>query len=513
MNVYRFRKIENLLGEFQELEKQSIYFASPEELNDPMEGFRDVFWQGDKIVWGNFFKHYLCCLNQTLCLLKLTANSDKWDPNDIPVLQRWDQHPTPEFANLFNDICRRVFEKEGLDDCIFKIANIKRKARYDEVLFYFQFMHFTALTEIQKALVEHGLAPENEQSFPEPPLGLRKLNESKFFELMQETEDGEFLDFSFTVTNELMSDLFLTYKSHYHSKFQDWDSQAPCLSLPLIYKSNYCSRPQNTSEENRQLVTLDFPKVYLKQLVTNLLYPRWYAACFTKDYKNSSVWGHYGDGHKGVCLIFEAESGGERNGLTLNQITGYWGNRERSGENWGPTLHPFDEINYQDKAGEIDFFRSIGWLPRPTLMDSWYSDQNGNLSECAAHMGPDGDEEEWRESYWDNFSHDIIIKTKDWEYEQESRLILYSLLSNLDDKRQRTLTYDFNSLKGIIFGINTSGSDKLEIIEIIERKCQKNNRTDFKFYQAYYSHKNGDIRKREVRPLSRMFGNINSIEP
>ena len=477
-----------MLGEFQELEKQSIYFAGPEELNDPMEGFRDVFWQGDEIVWTNFFKHYLYCLNQTFCLLKLTADSDKWDPNDIPVLERWDQHQTPEVANLFNDIYIRVFERDELGKCIVKIVNIKRKARYDEVLFYLQNVHFVALTEIQKALVKRGLAPENEQLFVEPPLGLRKLNERKFFELIQETEDGEFLDFSFTVTNELISDWFLIYKNH-RSKFQS----------PL--------------EENRQLVILDFPKVYLKQLIAKLLYPKWYAACFTKDYKSSSVWGHYGDGHKGVCLVFEAESGDERNSLTLNQITGYWGNREHAGENWGPVSHPFYEINYQDKAGEIDFFRSIGWLPRPTLMDSWYSGQNGNLSECAAHMGPDGDEGEWRESYWDNFSRDIIIKTKDWEYEQESRLILYSLLSNLDDKRQRTLTYDFNSLKGIIFGINTSDSDKLRILEIIERKCRDHNRTEFGFYQAYYCHKDGDIRKRKIPLLSKESKTMNQVAP
>ena len=32
---FRFRRIDTLLGKFQKLEKQTIYFASPEELNDP----------------------------------------------------------------------------------------------------------------------------------------------------------------------------------------------------------------------------------------------------------------------------------------------------------------------------------------------------------------------------------------------------------------------------------------------------------------------------------------------
>ena len=471
MNIYRFRKIEHLLGEFQELEKQSIYFAGPEELNDPMEGFRDIFWQGDEIVWTNFFKHYLCCLNQTFCLLKLTANSDKWDPNDIPVLQRWDQHPTPEFANLFNDICRRVFEKEGLDDCIVKIANTNCKIRYEGVLFYLYWIHFTALLEIQEAHINHGLSPENGRLFAGSLPGLRELNESGFFEQIQKTEDETLHDLLFEKINQVRA------------------------GLSLILKSNYRSEYQSTFEENLQLF-IDFPQAYLKQR-DRLLYPKWYTACFMKDYQNSSAWGHYGDGHKGVCLIFEVESKDERNSLTLNQ-----------------TPHSFYEINYQDKAGETDFFRSVGWwLPRSDLIASWYSDQNRNLSECAAHLGSDGDEDSWRKSYWNIFSRDITIKTKDWKYEQESRLILDGTSHDLDDKRRRTLAYNFNSLKGIIFGINTSESDKLEIIEIVQRKCQENNRTEFEFYQAYYCHKNGDIRKREIPLLSKVSKAMNQVTP
>ena len=48
--LYRLRSMARLFGESQELEKQTIYFASAEKLNDPMEGFRDIFWQGDRIA-------------------------------------------------------------------------------------------------------------------------------------------------------------------------------------------------------------------------------------------------------------------------------------------------------------------------------------------------------------------------------------------------------------------------------------------------------------------------------
>ena len=48
--LYRFRSAKSLLGEYQELEQQEIYFAEPNELNDPVEGFKDMFWQGDEII-------------------------------------------------------------------------------------------------------------------------------------------------------------------------------------------------------------------------------------------------------------------------------------------------------------------------------------------------------------------------------------------------------------------------------------------------------------------------------
>lgn len=57
--MYGFRKVENILGKYRELENQEIYFSEIDALNDPMEGFRDFYWSGDLIVWQNFLKHYL----------------------------------------------------------------------------------------------------------------------------------------------------------------------------------------------------------------------------------------------------------------------------------------------------------------------------------------------------------------------------------------------------------------------------------------------------------------------
>ena len=92
--------MEYLLGDkYQELEKQAIYFASPDELNDPMEGFRDVVWRGDKIVWTNLFKDYTYCVYTSHLLLTITRSSAELDLDRIPIPDRRDQQLIPQIHN------------------------------------------------------------------------------------------------------------------------------------------------------------------------------------------------------------------------------------------------------------------------------------------------------------------------------------------------------------------------------------------------------------------------------
>ena len=200
------------------------------------------------------------------------------------------------------------------------------------------------------------------------------------------------------------------------------------------------------------------------------------------------MWGHYGDKHRGACLIFESIKTGESNDLNLYHEAGQ-----------GLQAKWFYEVNYADKPGEVDFFRSIGQLTGDEFKKLWYTDDEGNESECGKHVQPDGATFVWQQSYWDRFYHDITTKTKDWEYEQEYRLILNDVSGEYGDKKSRKLIYGFSSLKGIIFGIRTSDENKLRVIEILVDKCKENDLTDFKFYQAYYSPETGDIRKYEIQ--------------
>jgi len=58
---------------------------------------------------------------------------------------------------------------------------------------------------------------------------------------------------------------------------------------------------------------------------------------------------------------------------------------------------------------------------------------------------------------------------------------------DLSNPVERTLRYRFEDLQGIIFGMNMSAEDRAAIVRIIATKCAEMGRTDFEFYQAYYS--------------------------
>ena len=478
---YRFRSMDRLIrGDSPELESQTIFFASPEQLNDPMEGLRDVFWHGDKIVWANLFKNYVYCLHQTYAGVKVAGNDFKIGRDFIPFWGRWDLLDNAHAEELFNVCWDRVRRRPNLDKLIDIVGKANRRVRLSELLVILNSAHLAIFSEIQGVHIERCLEPEPERPQHEGRLAALSASDRILNELLEriELKPEEFSQVAPSLVVRTLSEVYLNHK------YQRRNSEHEAL------------------EHNRQLLLVDFPEAYLEQL-QRLLWPQWYAACFSRSYHNSSLWGHYADSHKGACLIFDAVESDESNSLALNQVVGWSFNpqdgEQNTKENWDFAPMPFRDISYADNVGEVDFFRSIGRLPVGALLNLWYTDDDGNESECASHITQGGiHEENWRNTHWDGFFRDITAKTNDWEYEQEGRLILYGLLDDELEERQRKLTYEFNSLKGIIFGIRTPRDDKLRVIEIIEEKCRKEGRTGFKFFQAYYSPKDGDVRRAEI---------------
>jgi len=458
-DFYRFRSVEKLIGEkYQELERQVIYFAEPSSLNDPIEGFRDYFWDGDEIIWKNLFKHYLFCLERSYSLLWISGEEHPLSEEDIPVLTDF-TFPTPEYEKLFNEVSESFFSKQIIIKLINDISNRSSVVRRNELFFYIRLVHYLAIDIIHGCYHRNGLVPQDNVTpnidYEKP---IRNVIDSGFIKNIEVEISPENIDTIFSIQK---------------NTFEQMD---------II---NRLTDKTSSKTKNKNLVFLDFPNEYIRQL-EKLVFPNWYTACFMSECRNSSVWGSYGDNHTGVCLIFNGEEKDGEHFLKLKSRVGYG----MDGAIYDNVLHKLYAIDYVKGYGKVDFFRKLGRLPVPVLNKVWYSFE-GKMSLCAQEMNESTSL--WRENYWKEFYRDITVKSKDWEYENEYRIIISDTFSEHKDLADRLLPYDFFSLKGIIFGIKTKLDDKIKIMKVIERKCLESKREDFKFYQAFYDEKRKDI--------------------
>lgn len=460
---YRFRSVESLIGPRQELANQEIFFASPKNLNDPMEGFKDIFWQGDAIVWRNFFRNYLFCLERLCMLLILVGEQEPLNAEMIPTMSNEDQLPTEEAKNLSKEIWHEFSNNETISKFIDRLVRRSKPIRRNELHSHISNVHLLAVETIFRIFEAKGLKPSSATNTPINELESKLAEVIKSIDLLEQAEAK--------YPNIAAEQLYETLR---HTTTQ----------LNLIGKASLASLSEF---KNRNFILRDFPEEYLNK-IEELLYPEWYVACFMSDCSNASVWGHYGNNHSGVCLKFKSSLANERPSITLHGVNGL----SSRGPTLGPLTHEFHKVNYISNFAEVNFFRSLGRFSAPILNKFWFTNDKGERSVCANEILSSSNEA-WRNSYWSKFHQGMTTKSQDWDYEKEYRLILSGNLIDFSEPKDRKLKYNFNDLDGIIFGIKTSTEHKLEIIEIIGKKCQTENRKDFNFYQAFFSHEKGCI--------------------
>ncbi len=460
-HMYRFRSIHALLDGFNELENQEIYFASPEELNDPLEGYKDIFWDGDNIVWNNLLNHHLFCLLKVYMLWIVGGNSYKLTPDDIPTLGNKSSFPTDKLSKVFDNIYCKLMKREDISEIVKTLSKNSRRIRMNEFHLILGNILHPCLSLITDALIHEGLLNKR-------TLDLFSDKDPSMINIID-----KILNSNEAIDIQRISDVSIARK-----RLQE--------QVSLSYMGN---SKVGTLQENTDFIFNKFTNYYLENL-EQLMFPKWFTACFMSECSNSSVWGHYGENHKGICLIFNTEEKDNRKYLQLRGVNGFNSSSKYTRGQINMRLYAID---YIDGFEEIDFFKSIGNLSTPDLSKFWYSDQDNNVSVCSEDIT--NNENAWRTRYWDNFIKSVTKKSLDWKYENEYRAILTEGVVDRSPISHRKHTYDFSLLNGIIFGINTEEKDKLKAIEIIKRKCKENQRKGFSFYQAYYCHDTHKIEK------------------
>ena len=463
--IYRFRSIDALLGKRAELEKQEIYFAPPKQLNDPVEGYKDMFWKGDVIVWKNFLRHYILCLMQVI--LHTLEHGDTYEINAerVPVTTIADDLD-PDLRVLFDAICGKMFDDVELAALPILLEQHVSPIRRNELLSVLLPVHFRLLKLLCTTLR------------PDEPI-------NSLDAYFRQREDRSLrLQESFAAIDKLIAE---------HPDKIDLVEAMTARSVSAIEQTTFLRGYVGTSDHHGpawNVIGSTFPEVYLNGL-ENLSYGDWYTACFVADPRQASMWGYYGDSHRGACLKFKTTAlpSGER-ALVLNRMVGLGGPAHKPTPTYSYTPQPLQEVHYADRYPEVDFFRSLGTLI-PRQLAFWFRDIDGALSTTGTDLLSGS--EEWRKNYWATFHAGVTTKLTDWQHEGEYRVTLQSGLADLSIPSERTLRYRFEDLRGIIFGIKTTVEDKAAIVHMIEAKCAETGRTDFEFHQAYYSRLTGRV--------------------
>lgn len=465
--LYRFRTVDRLVGSNEsegELAGQYIYFASPEQLNDPLEGHRELFFSGDEIVWRNLFKYYFSCL-----LLKhfqyLTHES--FQSQSFPNHQQIEKfNADPIFKDFVGT--ETFLNHKNIKVHISLLAKDERRVSRDELAVHLRSMHLFAVSTMVKSLSNLGV--------PSPNKALAEMSEehslkssSALLEQISEV-DGELNIAALPGAFEMM--VYFAENEQFIGGYRSFKA---------------------AQDSAWHKVSLNFLGEFLDNL-KKLSHSEWFTACFMESCSNYAIWGSYGDNHTGVCLIFKTDKTSEGEALKLHMPTSLGSD----GESWGEHELHFNKVKYEGDTPALDFFRSFGVYTISELRRHWYSDSEGNISNCSDILA---NNDSWRKNYWEERQETLITKMPDWKSENEYRLILENGLFNFDDPKKRCLKYDLNSLDGIIFGIKTSLTDKFKVISIVDDLCRLNKRDTFTFHQAYHDRQAKCIKYRPVMTI------------
>lgn len=455
--VYRFRSIDKLLGK-KELERSEFRLASPSELNDPMEGYKDVVFRGDDVLWENLLRHYILALVSSIVNSSAIGDASS-DAPDIRATLTADDLPTDAFRGLYREACDDFFSQPGVSSLSASLTTLRKPLRREGVIFLLGLVHSVALASAIRVMKTAGALPANAA---ELPVDTGKLDEIlKAFEAASAEEAGEDFETVAFAANRLRDEQSLRALI----RFESLNADGARRLRYLLYT---------------------FPERYVESVIDGLVYPRWHTVCFSGNCTDASMWGVYGDEHRGVALVFRPQSD---EGRLLIPLVGANGTSSVVGQptqyTRGPIKGLLEEVKYSDRPPEVDFFQSLGTLSRARLERAWHVTPSGARSKLVDGMITQ--HAEWRAAYWEGFRRAATTKLLDWKHEQEYRFFLADILHLGDEPRNRLVQYDFSSLVGIVFGLRASETDKLEVMKTVIALCKSAGRSDFAFHQMAYS--------------------------
>lgn len=456
--LYRYRSIKSLF-KYKELDNLSIYFAKLDELNDQMEKYMNVVWQGDAIAFQGLFKHYLYTLTHLYFSASVRNPKQDIDVNNLPIFLDIKVLEAPEMQDLFKEIYNKFFAFSGVAQFPSKMAASKKKFTIDEMGLIFRGIHLYAYTVIDIVIKSYFLDKNRANASDE--LYDMVTQWKGYNQILDILTSGKY---SAEQIEKVKTDFIIQQQVYRELLNKD------------IYKD------KNT--HNISLLTFDFPEVYMRN-ITKLLYNEYCIACFSDTYQNEPMWAHYADSEKGVCLQYKIKYRNGEKCLNLHSISNIivTEKEEKIEKNFHDV--PVFRVLYSNEYPEIDFFTSLGVLPMPIIQNFWLCNYDKTaFSSCLSSYQP---VERWAVEYHKKAINHICTKAQNWSYEQEYRIFQRDVFTPIsENKENRFANYSITDLEAIIFGRNVSSEEKRKIINIIAFHCHEKNH-NVKFYDLYYS--------------------------
>lgn len=461
MQLYHYRSIENALLEI----KGTFHFSARKELNDPIEGYVRVFWQGDKAAWEGLLRNYICSVSNAISLYLLQGDEEMLHHRTlITNLHKYDNVP---LGRILKELGDTFLVEEEIKHIITLYGDNNLKVTQDELCFILQFIHNKALILCIEKCLE-----------------CKTISEEQGNMLLEMFGKFKNISFPFSLkTKELFQEEHRAQIARVSENIIEDMREFEYVMLGLDDESfSYGKHDENTmlrttearQHRNWMAVTVDFPKVYVDQLL-DMIYPESFVVCFSGKNNDSSMWGNYADNHRGVCLVYDTD---EQNNIALaDKIP-------------NPTSIKAKPVCYGGDLIERNFFETLGRLTLNEIR-TWLTGTDSVSSCYNAFSNVDC----WRDRYWEVNEAKTYRKLKAWDHENEYRIAITNLLGSYDDPKSRNIKYDSKGLKGIIFGLKTSENDKKRIMEELLKKSDV--LEEFTFYQAEYDSRKQSIEVRK----------------
>lgn len=435
--LYRYRTLKHIF-EFKELEKQEIYFASPEELNDPMEYYQNIIFQGDEVVWKNLFKHYFAYIFFNLIELKLSQNKEllfKKNKHFIHFNGSFQDYPF--LKKLFYSAYNEFYNTLNLDYKIFE----NKKISYNKLINILRILNELISVIIINHIVSTNYKIDNNRL-------------TKLLQLLKNSPNNE----NIIIDDEYRQIITL----------QD-----------MIY--NYIGNKIDVDNFILYFICNNYVHDLKKLIFDNI-----YIASFTTNFNNSYMWSIYAEKNSGICLIYNINI---HNNLyndiygkkTLPLFKTLYGEKHNEVNFFNHiALTIYDDYNQFWYYDSISKKQSI-FFHKKTLK------KYEHISKARKQI----------EQHMIDIHKDFIIKTEDWKHEQEYRI----LLTNQEERKLQYNFHDlYGIIFGI--GTPYEAKQKIVKIILDKCKENKINTNDFHFYQAYFNPETNQIEKYEIEDIS-----------